>query len=73
MKRDLFWRSYGWYTLITGLFAVPLFLLPGPTYYLSLVLVLAWLEVLAIRLRQTTGPRRSPAAWPEPSIDKTDG
>lgn len=50
MERDPLWRGYGRYTLIIGLLAIPLFLLPGPTYYLSLVLILAWLEVLAIRL-----------------------
>ena len=50
MERDSLWRSYGRYTLITGLLAIPLLLLPGPTYYLSLALILAWLEVLAIRL-----------------------
>ncbi|HZY56558.1 MAG TPA: DUF998 domain-containing protein, partial [Rubrobacteraceae bacterium] len=47
MERDPLWRGYGWYTLITGLLAIPLLLLPGPTYYLSLALILAWLEVLA--------------------------
>jgi hypothetical protein len=50
MERDQLWRGYGRYTLITGLLAIPLLLLPGPTYYLSLALILAWLEVLAIRL-----------------------
>ncbi len=72
MKRDPFWRIYGRYTLVTGLFAVPLFLLPGPTYYLSLVLVLAWLEVLAIRLRQTPGSTPGPGS--EAGAEhKTDG
>jgi hypothetical protein len=55
MKRDPLWKSYGRYTLVTGLFAVPLFLLPGPTYYLSLALILAWLELLAIRLWSIAG------------------
>ena len=50
MERDPLWRGYGRYTLITGLLAIPLLLLPGPTYYLSLALILAWLEVLAICL-----------------------
>jgi hypothetical protein len=55
MEQDLLWKSYGRYTLITGLLAAPLFLLPGPTYYLSLTLILAWLELLAIRLWRVTG------------------
>lgn len=55
MRRDPLWRDYGRYTLITGLLATPLFLLPGPTYYLSLVLILAWLEALAIRLWAISG------------------
>ncbi len=50
MEQDALWRSHGRYTLVTGMLAVPLFLLPGPTYYLSLALILAWLEILAIRL-----------------------
>ena len=50
MEKDPLWRSHGRYTLIAGLLTIPLFLLPGPTYYLSLALILGWLEVLAIRL-----------------------
>ena len=50
MEQNTLWKSYGRYTLVTGLLATPLLLLPGPTYYLSFVLILAWLEVLAIRL-----------------------
>ncbi len=70
MEKDPLWKGYGRYTLITGLLAIPLFLLPGPTYYLSLALILAWLEVLAIRLwamyeRQPIPPRSSTGP-PEP-------
>ena len=50
MERNPMWRGYGRYTLVTGLLAIPLFSLPGPTYYLSLILVLIWFEVLGIRL-----------------------
>ena len=56
MERDPLWRRHGRYTLITGLLAIPLLLLPGPTYYLSLALILAWLEVLAIRLWAVGSP-----------------
>ena len=55
MERDPLWRSYGRYTLITGLLATPLLLLPGPTYYLSFALILTWLEVLALRLWAVSG------------------
>lgn len=55
MEKDPLWRSYGQYTLITGFLATPLLLLPGPTYYLSLVLILTWLELLAIRLWRVAG------------------
>ncbi len=59
MGEDPLWKSYGRYTVVTGLLATPLFLLPGPTYYLSLALILAWLEILAIRLWAVSG--RGPA------------
>ena len=63
MERDPLWRSYGRYTLITGLLATPLLLLPGPTYYLSFALILTWLEVLALRLWVVSG--RQAAGRPE--------
>jgi hypothetical protein len=56
MARDSRWRSHRQYTLVTGLLTAPLFLLPGPTYYLSLVLILIWLEALAIRLWTVSAP-----------------
>jgi hypothetical protein len=59
MGKDPLWKRHGRYTLITGLLIIPLFLLPGPTYYLTLVLILAWLEILAIRLWAVSG--RGPA------------
>ncbi len=57
MEKDPLWRGHGRYTLVTGLLTAPLFLLPGPTYYLSLALILAWLEALAIRLWAVAGRR----------------
>jgi hypothetical protein len=50
MERNPLWKGYARYTLITGLLAISLFLLPGPAYYLSLILILIWIEVLGIRL-----------------------
>jgi hypothetical protein len=55
MERDPLWKGYDRYSLVSGLLAIPLFLLPGPTYYLFLALVLVWLEVLAIRLWTISG------------------
>jgi hypothetical protein len=73
MKRDPLWRDHARYTLITGLLVIPLFLLPGPTYYLSLALILTWLEVLAIRLWTVAGrrpaPSRSSATGRKPDTD----
>jgi hypothetical protein len=60
MQGDPLWRRHGRYTLITGLLAAPLFLLPGPAYYLSLILILTWLEVLAIRLWAVSGTQAAP-------------
>jgi hypothetical protein len=71
MEKDPIWRGHGRYTLVTGLLVTPLFLLPGPTYYLSLALILAWLEILAIRLwvvsSEKSAPPQGPAAGPEPN------
>jgi hypothetical protein len=57
MEQDPLWKRHGRYTLVTGLLAMPLFLLHGPTYYLSLALILIWLELLAIRLWTVAGRR----------------
>jgi hypothetical protein len=57
MGKDPLWKSQGRYTMVTGLLATPLFLLTGPTYYLSLALILVWLEILAIRLWTVSGRR----------------
>ncbi len=56
MERDPFWKRHGRYTLVTGLISIPLFILPGPTYYLSLALILVWLEMLAVRLWTVASP-----------------
>lgn len=44
------WRDHALYTLITGMIAVLLLLLPGVAYYAFIITLLAWLEVTAIRL-----------------------
>ena len=52
MSRDPLWRSHSRYTLVTAICATLLLFLPGVAYYLFLVVVLAWLEVTALRLRR---------------------
>jgi hypothetical protein len=49
-RTDPHWRGHARYTLTTGILAVLLLLLPSAAYYLFVVMVLAWIEVSAIRL-----------------------
>jgi uncharacterized membrane protein YidH (DUF202 family) len=49
-EADPRWRGHARYTLATGILAMLLLLLPGVAYYLFIVLLLAWIEVTAIRL-----------------------
>src|SRR3712207_1859972 len=44
------WRNHARYTLATGVIAALLISLPSVAYYLFVVVVLAWMEVTAIRL-----------------------
>ena len=48
------WRGHARYTLATGMLAALLLLLPGVAYYLFIVMLLAWIEVTAIRLWRTS-------------------
>ena len=48
------WRGHARYTLATGILAVLLLLLPGVAYYLFVGMLLAWIEVTAIRLWRTS-------------------
>jgi uncharacterized protein DUF998 len=50
LRGDARWQRHARYTLATGILAVLLLMLPGVAYYLFLVVVLAWIEVTAIRL-----------------------
>ena len=49
-RRDERWRGCARYTLATGMLAVLLLLLPGVAYYLFLVTLLVWIEVIAVSL-----------------------
>jgi Protein of unknown function (DUF998) len=44
------WRDHARYTLVTGILATLLIVLPGPAYYLFIAAVFAWFEVTAVRL-----------------------
>ena len=52
LGEDARWRRHARYTLATGILAVLLLMLPGATFYLFLVALLAWIEITAIRLWQ---------------------
>ncbi len=62
LKRDPLWSGYGSYTLISGVLCVLLLLMsftdliiPGQVaFYLFLAMMLAWIGVIAIRLRCIT-------------------
>jgi hypothetical protein len=49
-ESDPRWRGHARYTLATGILAVLFLLLPGVAYYLFIVVLLAWIEVTAVRL-----------------------
>ena len=55
LRRDTRWRGYDLYTLITALLYVALFFVSSWQwgFYLFLAVVLAWIEVMALRLRAT--------------------
>jgi len=53
-QRNPGWHGYARYTLITVLVIAPAFALKGIAFYVFLAGVLAWFEVIAIRLWQTT-------------------
>jgi len=53
-EADPRWRGHARYTLVTGILAVLLLLLPGVAYYLFIVTLLAWIEVTAICLWRST-------------------
>jgi hypothetical protein len=59
-RGDPLWRGHARYTLVTGLLAALLLLLPGAAYYLFVAMVLVWFEVTAIRLwrLRASSPRR---------------
>jgi Protein of unknown function (DUF998) len=60
LRRDPRWRGYDLYTIITAVLYVVLFFRSASqwAFYLFLAVVLAWVEVMAIRLRSVAGGHR---------------
>jgi hypothetical protein len=59
-RKNLRWRDHANYTLVTGMLAMLLLLLPGVAYYLFIVTLLTWIFLTAVRLWSpaTDSPRR---------------
>jgi hypothetical protein len=52
LRKDPLWRSYGWYSLATGIVFVVGFFIPGQIgTYIFLTVVLVWKFFMALRLR----------------------
>jgi hypothetical membrane protein len=64
LRKDPLWRSYGWYSLATGILFVVGSLIPGQIgTYVFLTVILVWMFVMALRLRSVTegaSARQSP-------------
>lgn len=61
VRRDTLWRGYDLCTIITAVLYVVLFYLSASqwAFYLFLAVVLAWVEVMAIRLRSVAEGSRA--------------
>jgi hypothetical protein len=55
LRKDPRWRGYDWYALISGVLALVTFPLPGVGFYISLIVMLTWIEVMALRLWVISG------------------
>ena len=54
LEKDPTWRGYGWYSLVSAALALVLFLVPSQVAgYLFFAVLVAWVEVVAIRLRSS--------------------
>lgn len=53
-RRDPAWRPLSMWTWLTLALAAPAFILKGPAFYVFLIAVLAWVEVVASRLRRVS-------------------
>lgn len=59
LRKDPRWPGYDWYALISGVLALITFLLPRVGFYISLIVMLAWIEVMALRLWVISGESAS--------------
>jgi hypothetical membrane protein len=50
LRQDSRWRGYDGYSLISGVLALLTIFLPQIGFYLFLVLILTWIEIMAMRL-----------------------
>ena len=50
LRDDTRWRSYGLYTWITAALAIPTFVLKGAAFYVFLLAILLWTELVAWKL-----------------------
>jgi hypothetical protein len=55
LRKDARWRGYDGYSLVTGVLALGTVFLSQVGFYLSLFLILAWIEVIAMRLWALSG------------------
>lgn len=51
-RADSRWRGYGIYTWLTAAFAIPSFFLKGAAFYIFLLLILLWNEIIAWHLNK---------------------
>ena len=49
-RHDPRWANLAFYTLATASLALPAFFIKGPAFYVFLAAILAWCEVIALRL-----------------------
>ena len=59
LRKDPRWRGYDWYALISGVLALITFFLPQVGFYISLLVMLTWIEVMALRLWVISGQSAS--------------
>lgn len=52
-RRDVRWRNLSVYTWVTAVLAVPTFWLKGLAFYVFLLAILVWSEIVAVRLKAT--------------------
>jgi hypothetical protein len=60
-RRDPAWRALSLWTWLTLALAAPAFALKGPAFYVFLIAVLVWVEVVAARLRGVDSTKVSSA------------